>query len=151
MEWFVLPLKRYAEFDGRSRRLEYWCYNVLWWVVTVFVILTGATISGGGHNWTDTPTGMATVAIFGIWLFATFIPGLALAVRRWHDLGQSGWFVLLFGVLSAIPLLGLIVALGNVIWFFMPGTTGDNEYGPDPKADIYGEVAEPARPTATIR
>ncbi len=66
------------------------------------------------------------------YLVVFFIPGIAVTIRRWHDLDQSGWFLLLFAVLGAIPILGAIASLGNLIWFCMPGTSGPNKYGDDP-------------------
>jgi uncharacterized membrane protein YhaH (DUF805 family) len=129
MEWMTLPYKRYAEFTGRSRRMEYWSYILLWWIVTIAIVGIGAIAAGGGDQWTETTIGTVTMIVFGIWIIGNIIPGLAVQVRRWHDLGQSGWLVLLFGLLGAIPLIGLLVSLGNVIWFFMPGVEGDNQYG----------------------
>jgi uncharacterized membrane protein YhaH (DUF805 family) len=153
MEWAFLPYKRYAEFTGRSRRMEYWSYMLFWWVITIIMVLIGSAAGGDPENWGKTPVGTITMGIFTIWVLASIIPNLALQVRRWHDLDQSGWFVLLFGVLGAIPILGILVSLANVIWFFMPGTMGSNKYGPDPKGigddDDY-EDREPPRPIARI-
>jgi uncharacterized membrane protein YhaH (DUF805 family) len=64
--------------------------------------------------------------LINVWLLALFIPSLAVAVRRLHDIGQSGWTMLV----AFIPFLGAITLL---IMFLVDGETGDNKYGPNPK------------------
>jgi uncharacterized membrane protein YhaH (DUF805 family) len=153
MEWAILPYKRYAEFNGRSRRMEYWSY-VLLSLISIVAIVTPAIIMGvDPDNWSDTTIGKITAALLAIWFFANIIPSLALSIRRWHDLGQSGWFFLLFAVLGAIPVIGVVADIANLIWFFLPGTMGENKYGPDPKGfsgTNYFDEDEPPRPIERI-
>ncbi len=125
MEWALLPYQRYAEFEGRSRRMEYWSYT-LFFIVVAFLLVVPVLIMGDGVS------GFLFVPV-AIWIVGNIVPGIAVAVRRWHDLDQSGWFYLLFAVLGAIPFIGAIAGLANLIWFFMQGTVGENKYGPDPK------------------
>lgn len=125
MEWMLLPYQRYAEFDGRSRRMEYWSYTVLMIVVAVILILPVVIMGEGASGLLYIPA--------ALWIIGNIIPGIAVAIRRWHDLDQSGWMYLLFAVLSAIPFIGMIAGLVNLVWFFMPGTVGENKYGADPK------------------
>ena len=125
MEWALLPYQRYAEFEGRSRRMEYWSYT-LFFIVVAFLLVVPVLIMGNGVS------GFLFVPV-AIWIVGNIVPGIAVAVRRWHDLDQSGWFYLLFAVLGAIPFIGAIAGLANLIWFFMQGTVGENKYGPDPK------------------
>ena len=125
MEWALLPYQRYAEFEGRSRRMEYWSYT-LFFIVIAFLLVVPVLIMGDGVS------GFLFVPV-AIWIVGNIVPGIAVAVRRWHDLDQSGWFYLLFAVLGAIPFIGAIAGLANLIWFFMQGTVGENKYGPDPK------------------
>jgi uncharacterized membrane protein YhaH (DUF805 family) len=125
MEWMLLPYQRYAEFDGRSRRMEYWSYTVFVLIVSVLLVLPVVFM---GEN----PSGFLFIPV-GIWFIGNIIPSIAVTIRRWHDLDQSGWFYLLFAVLGAIPFIGLIAGLVNLVWFFMQGTVGDNKYGADPK------------------
>ena len=73
----------------------------------------------------DNPTTGIVALVFVVFLFGMILPGLAVSVRRLHDLNQSGWFYLLV----LIPGLG---ALGLAIWFCFRGTQGDNRFGPDP-------------------
>ncbi len=135
MEWALLPYKRYAEFHGRSRRLEYWFYGLMYLVVVMIIAIPLAIFGSGQEGFDATnPVEVICVILLAIWFFGNLIPGLALTVRRWHDLGQSGWFVLLFGVLGVIPIINILTVLANLIWFFIPGTQGENQYGPDPKA-----------------
>jgi uncharacterized membrane protein YhaH (DUF805 family) len=145
MNWILLPYKRYFDFTGRSRRMEYWSFQLMW-VIVLFLIVGISEALGFGSGVDDSKdVHPVALSLLGLWVLGNFIPSLALGVRRWHDLGQTGWFVLLFGVLSAIPLIGLIPALGNIIWFFMPGNVGENKWGPDPK-DMQGDWRNPDSP-----
>ena len=136
MEWMLMPLRRYADFSGRSRRKEYWMFVLLLLIVGVVLGL----VTGGFSSVMD-PTSMggdATMGagsmILGLFYLAIFIPALAVQVRRFHDQDKSGWFVLL----NFIPFVG-----GLIVFIFMclDGTRGDNRFGPDPKmADHIGET-----------
>ena len=132
MEAIQTFLARYTDFQGRSRRSEYW------WMVLAFVIFFGigtaliATIGGGG-SLSLNPIGYLLAAILSLAYLAIIIPAIALLVRRFHDLNQTGWLALVFVLVSVIPLVGLLAAFGFIIWFAMPGTTGPNKYGADPK------------------
>ena len=103
---------RYAQFTGRARRSEYW-YFVLANLVASFAA-----------NLLDRIWGVPVIAC--ILSLALLIPGLAVCVRRLHDLGKSGWWVLL----AFIPLVGAIIL---IVWFCQDGDRQPNEYGPSPK------------------
>lgn len=107
MNYYLKVLQNYANFDGRARRSEYW-YFVL------FNIIISFTLSYVGIM-------MGTTILSNIYTLAVLIPGIAVAVRRMHDVGKSGWYVL-------IPIYNLVLACTE-------GTSGDNEYGADPKAE----------------
>jgi uncharacterized membrane protein YhaH (DUF805 family) len=135
MEWMLMPLRRYADFNGRSRRKEYWMFVL--GLLIVYLAL-GMLVSVGAAS---TPMGMeqgmawSPVAMLGMGLiflvaFAVIIPAIAVQVRRFHDQDKSGWFVLL----NLVPYVGGIIVL---VFMCLEGTKGDNRYGPDPKA---GEV-----------
>lgn len=94
--------KRYAEFEGRSRRSEYW-----WAYLMTFIL---GCIPGLNY----------------IAFLACLIPSLAIGARRLHDIGKSGWNLLI----GLIPLVGCIIL---IIWFCQDGQVGPNEYGEDPK------------------
>jgi uncharacterized membrane protein YhaH (DUF805 family) len=120
-----VPLQKYADFSGRARRMEYWMFFVLNMGVSVVASLV------------DGITGMAGMigGIYGplqlITALGLLIPGIAVAVRRLHDQDKSGWWLLLI----FIPLLG---ALALIVFMFLEGTKGDNQYGPDPKGTAGG-------------
>ncbi len=100
MNWYLNPWKRYAQFGGRVRRMEYWTFTLInlaiWGLLFVFGIMT----SGGER------AGLVPVLLV-CWTFglAAFIPMMACAVRRLHDSGKSGWWLLLIFV----PVIVLLV------------------------------------------
>ena len=133
LDWALLPLKRYADFSGRSRRKEYWFFALLVFVVAIVL----GFFSGFGAILLDPTSAMASGA-FGLgtillllFCLAIFIPSLAVQVRRFHDQDKSGWFVLL----NFIPYVGGLIVL---VFMCLDGTRGPNRFGPDPKE---GETA----------
>jgi uncharacterized membrane protein YhaH (DUF805 family) len=98
--YYVGVLKNYAKFDGRARRSEYWYYVL---VNVIFIIALG----------------LISDMLSNIYAFATLVPSIAVAIRRMHDVGKSGWYLL-------IPIYNLVLAC-------TAGETGPNQYGPDPK------------------
>ena len=132
MEAIQMFFARYTDFQGRSRRSEYW------WVflaVMIFSVIGGFLVGllGGLAGGQLNQIGFLLLAILGLANLAIIIPGIALMVRRFHDLDQTGWLVLVFLLLAFIPLVGLLASIGQIIWFAMPGTVGPNKYGADPK------------------
>jgi uncharacterized membrane protein YhaH (DUF805 family) len=124
MNWYLDAWKKYFTFTGRSRRTAYWMF-VLFNIIAVILANVIDNVLGlagdGGYG----PVSM----IYGL---AVFLPGLALAIRRLHDTGRSGWWMLI----SFLPLIGLIVL---IIFFVQDSQPGTNQYGPNPK-----ESAPPA-------
>lgn len=129
MEWMIMPLKRYADFQGRSRRKEYWMFVLFQVLLLVPVALIGAMLGGLDE---DGGGSLLFLGLIGIFLLAFLIPGLAVQVRRFHDQDKSGWFVLL----GFIPYIGGIIL---IVFMCIEGTRGPNRFGPDPK-DPYGEA-----------
>jgi uncharacterized membrane protein YhaH (DUF805 family) len=136
MEWMILPYRRYAEFTGRSRRKEYWMFvlfNVL--VVIAISAIFGRTsytrVGMFASTWTDVsgPGGI----LIGLFRLASFIPGLAVAVRRLHDQDKSGWLLLL----AFIPFLGWFALF---VLMCLDGTRGSNRFGSDPKDPTRADV-----------
>lgn len=134
MDWLLLPLRRYATFSGRARRLEYWPYILVWTALFAGCVAVDIAFNLGGAadgTWFESYDGGVSFNIaFGpcalLLALVTALPNLAVGVRRLHDIGMSGW-LLLVGI---IPLLGWIVLL---VFLLRPGTAGPNTYGPDPK------------------
>lgn len=136
IEAIQLFFKNYTNFQGRSRRAEYWWIFLATMIIAFVSVFLLATI--GGSLGTDgeldlNPIGFLLTGILVLGGLAILIPSIALGVRRFHDLGQTGWLVLVFAILNMLPLIGLLTTIGQLIWMAMPGTTGPNKYGPDPK------------------
>lgn len=113
MNWYLGVLKKYAVFDGRARRTEYWMF-VLFNIIISFVLGFVEGLVGGPGV-----IGM----IYGL---AVLIPGIAVSVRRLHDTSRSGWWLLI----SLVPLVGAIVLL---VFMASDSTPGDNQFGSNPK------------------
>ena len=121
MGWdlYMQVLKKYAVFSGRARRKEYWFY-VLWYLI----ISIGLAIV---DNIIGTYSAKAGIGLLGgIYALALLIPGISVTVRRLHDTGRPGWWLLII----LIPLIGAIVLL---VFMLLDSQPGDNEYGPSPK------------------
>lgn len=106
----------YADFEGRARRSEYWYYTLF--NAIIMYGLFGMMFLGDGMIF------MYFIAI--IYALATLVPTLAVAVRRLHDVGKSGWFILI----GLIPLIGGIWLL---VLYVTDSLDGENEYGENPK------------------
>ena len=107
MNWYLVVLKKYAEFNGRARRSEYWYFVLFNTIISVVLAAIGYAAN--------------TSILRGLYSLAVLLPSIAVGVRRMHDVGKSGWFVL-------VPIYNLILACTE-------GDSGENEYGPDPKSD----------------
>jgi uncharacterized membrane protein YhaH (DUF805 family) len=126
MDWMLMPLKRYADFNGRSRRKEYWMFTLLNFIVAV--VLYALMFMGINYE-TGEPgvLGMLAMGLLGIYFLAILIPSIAVQVRRFHDQEKSGWFVLL----GLIPFVGGLIV---IVFMCLEGTRGPNRFGEDPKA-----------------
>lgn len=111
-EWYLDVLKKYTVFTGRAHRAEFW-----WFVL--FNIIVSMVL---GWIWQFLST------LYGL---AVLLPAIGVGIRRLHDTGRSGWWLLL----SFIPVIGSIVL---IIFFALEGEPGENQYGPNP------EVIQPA-------
>lgn len=134
--WMILPYRRYAEFEGRSRRREFWSFVLFYWLVNLALsVLFGRfelVRSGAQSPFFFVLTGGAG-PIGGLLGLVSLVPSLAVAVRRLHDQNRSGWLLLLY----LIPLFGWFALL---VLFLLSGTQGTNRYGPDPKQPGDAEV-----------
>ncbi len=125
MEWYLKVVKdNYANFKGRARRKEYWMFVLFNFIfIIVAAILDNVLGTTFDIGYQRMPYGW----IYLIYALAVIIPGLAVLVRRLHDVGKSGgWiFIVLIPLVGAIWLLVLVCTDGN---------SGENAYGPSPKA-----------------
>lgn len=149
IDWATRPLKKYADFTGRAPRAEYWWFYlgmiVAYFVAMIIDSLVGVSLFG--------PYGVVTT-LLGL---ALLVPGLAATVRRLHDTNRSGWWVLIVAVpylimgimmgmsaasgdvtgLASAGIVGLVALVGAIamlVFMILPGTKGDNRFGPDPYA-----------------
>ncbi len=135
MEYMFMPLRRYFDFQGRSRRQEFWLFWLFVFIVTmVLIFLTGTSESTYGDSGFSYSV-QSYSPIVWLWMLAIFIPMLAVQVRRFHDQDKSGWFVLF----ALIPFVGGIVIL---VFMCLEGTRGPNRFGPDPKGGVAPETFE---------
>ena len=149
MEWMLMPLRKYAQFTGRSRRKEFWMFTLLN-IIVYAVILTLMIMTSGASMFADAdPTNPLSAygamfsgvgLLLAVWALAVLIPGIAVSVRRLHDRDMSGWWYLGFIVLSFIPLVGIIASIAFLVVMALPGTPGANRFGPDPKDPSGAEV-----------
>ena len=127
MEWMLMPLKRYADFSGRSRRKEYWMFVLGVFIAVILLSIVEGVLGLSGM------VGGVYGPLTTILLLAIIIPSIAVQVRRFHDQDKSGWFVLL----ALIPFVGGIAVL---VFMCLEGTKGSNRFGPDPKDPAGAEV-----------
>lgn len=158
IDWAKRPLQKYADFSGRAPRAEFW-----WFVLLVIIAVIVGTI-------VDSMLGLPKVLLaYGplslLVGLATFLPNLAVQVRRLHDRNKSGLWLLGFyvpyvlmmltnplvlgggaaatsstgmtAVSGLLAVIVLVMAVTLLVFYCLPGTPGDNRYGPNP----YGEGA----------
>jgi len=120
MSYFLDALAKYAVFTGRSRRSQYWFF-------VLFTFLIGVALFAAGMYVAKITGGPPTLAEYLLDFFSLliFLPSLAVSVRRLHDIGMNGWWVLL----NLVPLVGLVL----LVLFCQDSQAGNNRYGPNPK------------------
>lgn len=105
MNYYLKVLQNYANFNGRARRKEYWMFVLFNFIASFILGFIGGLL--------DFPI------LANLYSFAVLLPSIAVGVRRMHDVGKSGWYIL-------IPIYNFILCVTE-------GDSGENEYGPDPK------------------
>lgn len=123
MKWFLYVLKNYADFSGRARRKEYWMFTLFY---IIFLVIAAILDNIFGLTFKIYNTTLPYGVIYLVYCLALCIPSLAVLVRRLHDIGKSGWMMLI----SLIPVVGGIWLL---ILTCEDGVSGPNKYGEDPK------------------
>lgn len=119
MGWFLIALKKYVDFSGRARRKEYW-YFFLFYLLFYFA----AAFIDGMFGAFDSEDGMALLTT--VFALAMLLPSITVGVRRLHDTGRSGWWLLI----ALVPVLGALVLL---FFSVQDSEPGDNRFGPNPK------------------
>jgi uncharacterized membrane protein YhaH (DUF805 family) len=120
VNYYLAVLKNYAGFSGRARRAEYWQFALFNAIALVALFVIDLAIK--------------TTIPYLLYTLAVIVPGLAVAVRRLHDTGRSGWWLLI----GLVPLVGAIVLL---VFACLDSEAGENKYGANPKAPAFGVPA----------
>lgn len=114
MRDYLSVIKKYADSEGRARRQEYWMFCLINVLISYLFLFIGEAINDD-------------YALFAVYTSLTVIPSLMVTVRRLHDTKRSGWWMLV----AFVPLIGAIIGISVMM---EDGTSGDNDYGTDPKA-----------------
>jgi uncharacterized membrane protein YhaH (DUF805 family) len=158
VDWAKRPLQKYADFSGRAPRAEYWWYVLA--LIVAYIVLSVVESILGINRMIAGAYGPLTALL---WL-GTLVPSIAAGVRRLHDTNRSGWWILLpvvpyclafalggaammtgglgagLGTAGIFLLIGFVCAIVLLVFYCLPGTPGDNRYGPNP----YGSQGTPA-------
>ncbi|WP_422055236.1 DUF805 domain-containing protein [Sphingomonas sp.] len=127
MDKILRPWRHYVDFSGRSTRTEFWLFYIVFYgLIAASFIVTDALF---GRGLDDAAKGdefsLAYVPLI-LWVLACLLPSIAVTVRRLHDSNKSGWMYLL----TLVPYIGFIFF---IVFGFLPGTRGENDYGFDPR------------------
>jgi len=141
MKWYLKVLKQYVDFSGRARRKELWTFVLLNMIFSNAILLLENVMGITTFDFANMTRifagvlGTATPDLFGSmgfgWLYLTYnlavlLPSFAVGVRRFHDIGKSGWNYFV----GLIPLVGVIILL---VWFCKDSQSGENKWGTNPK------------------
>jgi len=128
--YFIDTLKnRYAAFKGRATRSEYWYFVLYSIIIAIILAFVDAMVVNPLLGIQPGPEGSDTSVISTIFSLAILIPSVALGIRRLHDIGKSGWWILL----GIIPIVNFIGALVLIYFCTRDSQPGENQYGQNPK------------------
>ena len=127
MSWYLKALKNYAGFRGRAGRKEYWFFTLFSFLVTIALVILDLIIF-------ELSSGTLFGMFAGAYSLGVFIPTLAVAFRRLHDTGKSGWWLLI----NFVPVIGILI---TVVLFVLDSQPGDNRYGSGPKKQSTGIIS----------
>jgi uncharacterized membrane protein YhaH (DUF805 family) len=119
--WKLVVLERYAKFDGRAGRAEFWWYalaNIVLNIAVWILVGIGFAIATG--------LGVVLIVLAAALYLALIVPSIAVAIRRLHDTDKSGWYLLI----GLIPFVGYIIL---IVFYVLEGTAGPNQYGAGPE------------------
>lgn len=115
MNWYLDVLRKYAEFNGRARRMEYWMFALINFGISILLSVVVGFVS-------ETLASVVSV----VYALGVLIPSIAVGIRRLHDTGRTGWWILI----GLVPVVGWIVL---IIFMVLDSDAGTNQYGPSPK------------------
>lgn len=128
-DWYLKVVRSYAYFGGRARRSEYWYFTLVNLLISLAIQVTGGVVGAILR-----PIGLGFVSfifagIAALYTLALLIPSIAVAVRRLHDTGRSGWWLLI----GLVPFVGIVVL---IVFFIMDSQLQSNRWGPNPKEGV---------------
>lgn len=149
LDWALLPFSRYFDFSGRSSRAEYWYFTAFMWFVTLLILLMQQLLGEAVET--------VLAVVNGLFGLVTFVPSIAVTVRRLHDINRSGFVLLAYSIgvvvvavlstlamvlgafAAALVMLGVVViCVKFLILMVTEGDRGPNPYGPNPYGLNYG-------------
>lgn len=119
MDWYLGAFRKYFDFNGRAGREEFWYFFLFNMIVSVVLVIIDASMLGANQKMTFAMLSLIYVAV-------VFLPSLGVSIRRLHDIGRSGWWLLI----GLVPLVGTIVLL---VFWVSDGNPNENVYGANPK------------------
>lgn len=130
---YMSAMRKYFTFSGRAPRREFWMFVLINVIGAVILYFVDAALFGYNTDFSADTSGFnasgSVNGVFGtIWSLAHFIPGLAVSVRRLHDIGKSGWWVLI----AIIPVVNFIGVFVLIYWYIKSGDENANEHGQNP-------------------
>ena len=123
MNWYLKCWKQYADFSGRARRKEYWIFSLKNYIIIFFLYILQIVMI-------ESTLWLIFPIIFFLYAVAVFLPGLAVNIRRLHDIGKSGWWYLIY----LIPIIG---AIWLTVLMCLDSEPGENQWGENPKEIEY--------------
>lgn len=167
MKWFIKCLKQYVDFEGRARRKEYWWFMLINFIISMILIICwlaptfkmGFEAATSGNTDFDQQGAILTMLknpflyIYLLYYIAVLIPGIAVLVRRLHDIGKSGFWAFLIcggsflgniasilkttnvGLYYGLAFACLVICIISLVWMFTDSQYGPNKYGPNPKGE----------------
>ena len=127
---------KYASFTGRAPRFEYWWFilAIVLYTLAVIVAFFAVNFITGGFAKASGLSSFGLLTLIGgaIGFAGLIVPGIAVTVRRFHDVNLSGWWVMAGILLGAVPLVGWIAIIAILVVATLNGTVGENRFGADP-------------------
>lgn len=138
MDWYLMVWRKFADFSGRSRRTEYWMFALFNSLIIFSLAFLGffSIFPNGNGNRTG---GILLIPLI-LYVLAAIIPSLAVSVRRLHDSGKSGWWLLIH-LTGIIPFIRFIGSVIMIVLMCLDSDPGPNQYGPNPKSSELAGMA----------
>ena len=134
MDWYLKVLKQYTRFNGRARRKEYWYFQLINFLIFLFLTILALLFASLSQQSDSISNGIALIVIIigllrTIYSLGVLLPSLAVNIRRLHDIGKSGWWCLI----GLVPIVGSLILLYFLVQDSKPGA---NRFGRNPKESI---------------